>query len=90
MVVRDLSMLHDVQALAAEVGLALSFVYIVSLGLTITTQAQLDAVWGVARDVQPLACVRHVPAKAHNLTFRVGTRLAREEPDVYKALRTIE
>ena len=88
-VVPDLSILHNVEALAADVGLAVSFVYIVSLGLDITTQQQLDAVRGVPGDLQPLACLRHEAAKAQKLTFRVGARLALDQPDVLRAIRRI-
>ena len=86
-VVPDLSILHNVEALAADVDLAVSFLYIVSLGLDITAQQQLGAVRGVPSNLQPLACVRHVPAKAEKRTFRLGARL---QPDVRRAFRRIE
>ena len=45
-VVPDLSMFHDLDMLAADVDLAVSFLYIVSFGVEITTKTQLDAVQG--------------------------------------------
>ena len=89
-VVPDLSILHDVDALAGSLDLVVSLVYIVSLGLDITTQRHLDAAGGVPRNLQPLACVRHVPAKETALTFRVGARLVLEHADVHRALRRIQ
>ena len=88
-VVPHLSMLHDVDVLAGSLDLTICLLYIVALGLDITTQRHLDAAGGVPRDVQPLACVRHVPAKETKLTFRVGAALAIEQPDVHRALRRI-
>ena len=42
-VVPDLKLLHDEDALAGDVDLAVSFLYVVALGLDITTQANLAA-----------------------------------------------
>ena len=89
-IVPDLSILHDAGALAESPDLAVCFLYIVSLGLTITTQKHWDAARGVAPNLQPLACVRHVAAKTIATRFRVGKRLKTEQPDVHKALRRIK
>ena len=50
-VVPDLSVLHDVDRLAADVDLAVSFLYIVSLGVDIATQTQLSVVQGVPQRI---------------------------------------
>ena len=78
-VVPDLSTLHDVDVLAGSLDLTICLLYIVALDLDITIQRHLDAAGGVPSDVQPLACVRHVPAKETQLTFRVGAALAIEQ-----------
>ena len=89
-VVPDLSILHDVDMLASNVDLAISFLYIVSFGLTTTTKSLLDAVQGAPRRLSPQHCVRHVPAaEAQKLTFFIGPRLSVEQPDVETALRRI-
>ena len=88
-VVPDLSILHDLDALAATVDLAVSLLYIVSFGVTTTTKTQLAAVQGVPRRLSPQHCVRHVPAQAKKVTFCVGPRLSVEHEDVQKALQRI-
>ena len=93
-IVPDLSILHDAEALAGSPDLAVCLLYIVSLGLDITTQKHWDAARGVPRNLQPLACVRHKPVafptnKTDHTVFRVGARLKREQPDVHRALRRI-
>lgn len=89
-VVPDLSLLHDVDALAAEVDLAVSVFYIVSLGVGITTQTQLADVQGSPRRLDVQHCVRHVSASGlKEVRFCVGPRLAVEAPDVHSALRRI-
>ena len=89
-IVPDLSILHDAEALAGSPDLAVCLLYIVSLGLDITTQKHWDAARGVPRNLQPLACVRHVPlVKEEHITFSVGARFKDEQPDVKKALRRI-
>ena len=60
-IVPDLSILHDAEALAGSPDLAVCLLYIVSLGLDITTQKQWDAARGRPENLTPLACVRHVP-----------------------------
>jgi hypothetical protein len=88
-VVPDLALLHDVDALAANVDLVVSFLYVVSLGLDITTKTQLAAVQGVPRRLSPHHCVRHVPAHGEEVAFCVGARLRLEQEDVHRALRRI-
>ena len=69
-IVPDLSILHDAEALAGSPDLAVCLLYIVSLGLDITTQKHWDVARGVPRILQPLACVRHAPlAKEEHVTF---------------------
>ena len=88
-IVPNLTSLHDADALAGSQDLVVCLLYIVSLGLTITTQKHWGAARGVAPNLQPLACVRHVAAKTTDTRFRVGTRLEIEQTDVHKALRRI-
>ena len=89
-IVPDLSILHDADALAGSLDLAVCLVYIVSLGLSITTQKHWDAARGRPENLTPLACVRHVPlARQEHITFQVGKRLRIEKPDVHRALRSI-
>ena len=72
-VVPDLAMLHDEDLLSSDVDLAVSFLYIVSLGVLTTTTAQLAAVGGIPRHLTPQRCVRHVSASMEeNVTFCVG------------------
>ena len=86
-IVPDLSILHDAEALAGSPDLAVCLLYIVSLGLDITTQKHWDAARGVPRNLQPLACVRHVPlVKKTHITFSVGARFKDEQPDVKKCV----
>ena len=64
--------------------------YIVSLGLSITTQKHWDAARGRPENLGPLACVRHVAlARKECITFQVGSGLRIEKPDVHRALRSI-
>jgi hypothetical protein len=88
-VVPDLSMFHDVDMLAADVDLAVSFLYIVSLGVEITTKTQLAAVQRDPRRLSPLQCVRHIPALTQKTTFCVGPRVSIEQEDVRRALERI-
>ena len=91
-IVPDLSILHDAGALEQSPDLVVCLLYIVSLGLDITTQKQWDAARGV-RNLQPLACVRHVPlcrpANGETKFFRLGSRLKTEQQEVSKAFRRI-
>ena len=68
---------------------AVSLLYIVSLGVDITTQAQLAAVNNVPQRLSPQNCVRHVPAKKNEIAFCVHPRLDREHRDVLQALKRI-
>ena len=88
-VVPDLSILHNVDALAADVELAVSFLYIVSLGVDVATTAQFASVNGVPRLLQPLARVHHLAAIKTNYTFFVGSQLSIEQEDLPRALRCI-
>ena len=87
-VVPDLKLLHDEDALAGDVDLAVSFLYVVALGLDITTQANLaaDPVRHTPRNLTPAHCVRHMPAIKSNVTFCLGPAIDR---DVKKALKRL-
>ena len=88
-VVPDFSLLHDVTALAADVDLAVSFLYIVLLGVDITTHKQLLAAQGVPRHLSSQQRMRHVAANKQKVAFCVGPRLRIEHEDVGRALRRI-
>ena len=88
-IVPDLSMLHNVDALSADVDLVVSFLYIVSLGVDVSTTTQLAAAMGCPRRLSSLQRVRHVAAVSTKFTFFVGSRLRIEEEDVLKALSLI-
>ena len=78
-VVPDLAFLHDEDALAGDVDLAVSFLYTVALGLDITTQANLAADpvqhTPIGNRLTPEQCVRHVPAITREVTFHLGPAL---------------
>jgi len=88
-VVPDLSMLHDLDVLASDEDLAVSFLYIVSLGVEITTKTQLAAVQGNPARLSRLQCVRHIPALKQETTFCVGERISIEQEGVLTALKRI-
>jgi hypothetical protein len=90
-IVPDLTMLHDVDLLSSDIDLAVSFLYIVSLGVLTTTTAQLAAVHGIPRELKPQGCVHHAPAAANtqNVTFCTTKFLRHAHADVYKALKHI-
>ena len=88
-VVPDLALLHDVDALAANVDLAVSFLYIVLLGAVVAAKAWLSSVQGVPRRLASQHCVHHARAGTQTLTFFVGERLRLEQADVHTALRRI-
>ena len=89
-VVPDLAMLHDQDLLSSDIDLAVSFLYIVSLGVLTTTTAQLAAVQGIPRKLKPQGCVHHVPAASSaNVTFIVTRYLREAHVDMYKALKHI-
>jgi len=88
-VVPDLKLLHDEDALAGDVDLAVSFLYVVALGLDITTQANLaaDPVQHTPRRLTPEHCVRHIPAiTRQKVTFCLGPAI---DHDVKKALKRL-
>ena len=88
-VVPDLAFLHDEDRLAGDVDLTVSFLYIVSLGVDITTQAQLAAhpVLNIPNRRSRAQCVQHDPACGENVTFCLGPHL---DADVKKALKRIK
>ena len=73
-IVPDLSMLHDVDALAADVDLVVSFLYIVSLGMDVATTTQLAIVGGVPSRLSSDQRVLHVAAVNNEYTFFRGSR----------------
>ena len=87
-VVPDLKLLHDEDALAGDVDLAVSFLYAVGPGLDITTEAILaaDPVQHFPRRLTPEHCVRHIPAIKSKVTFCLGPAI---DYDVAKALRIL-
>ena len=86
-VIPDLAILHDVDALAADVDLVVSFLYIVLLGLDVATKTQFGAVGGSPQRLKHKAC--HEAAQKEKVTFCVGPRLKVEHEDVDKALKRI-
>ena len=88
-VVPDLAILHDVQALAADEDLALSFLYTVWLGKDVSTSAQLSAVLGRPRQLPLQHGVRHVPAIANHVTLFISKRFATEHARVHRVLRQL-
>ena len=84
-VVPDLAFLHDVDRLAADEDLAVSFLYIVALGVDTTTQANLAVAQGVPQRLTPQLCVRHAAAMERTVYCSVNPRLAL----VQKALKRI-
>ena len=71
-VVPNLSLLHHVDKLAAEVDLAVPAFYTVSLGVDVTTQTQLAVVNGFPRRVVVQHCVRHVPVSFSRSQLCIG------------------
>ena len=89
-VVPDLAMFHDQDLLSSDIDLAVSFLYIVSLGVLTTTRAQLAAAHGKPRHLKPHCCVHHVPAaRGENVTFCVTRNIRETHADMYKALKRI-
>ena len=89
-VVPDLTLLHDEDALAGDVDLAVSFLYVVALGVDITTRANLAAApeKHTPRSLTPEHCVRHIPAikSDSKVRFCLGPAL---DHDVRKALKRL-
>ena len=88
-VVPDLAILHDVQALAADEDLALSLLYIVLLGKDVSTTAQLSVVHGRPRQLTLQDCVRHEPAIARHETLFTSARFAIEHGTLHRALKEL-
>ena len=88
-VVPDLAILHDVQALAADEDLAVSLLYIVLLGKDVTTIAQLSVVQGRPSKLPLQDCMRHAPAMARHETLLTSTRFAIEHRTVHRVLREL-
>ena len=88
-VVEDLAILHDVASLAADVDMAVSFLYIVAFGLDVVTRSQLAAASYVPGRLLPSQYLRHVRVCETKATFRVEERLDVEFPSVRAALRRI-
>ena len=88
-VVEDLAILHDVASLAADVDMAVSFLYIVAFGLDVVTRSQLAAASYVPSRLLPSQYLRHVRVCETKATFRVEERLDVEFPSVRAALRRI-
>ena len=61
-VVEDLAILHDVASLAADVDVAVSFLYVVALGLDVVTRSQLAAASYVPGRLLPSQYLRHCRA----------------------------
>ena len=91
-VVRDLAVLHDAATLAADADMAVSFLYIVALGLDVVASAQLEAVQYAPGKLLPSHCLRHKRAccEGKATLFFVEERLDVECPSVRSALRRIQ
>ena len=61
-VVRDLAILHDGASLAADVDVAVSFLYVVAFGLDVVTRSQLAAASYVRGRLLPSQYLRHARA----------------------------
>ena len=85
-VVPDLSILHNVDTLAADVDLAVSFLYIASLGFSVATSTQLATVQGAPNILSTQRFVRHVSALRKMYSFCVGPRLKVAQEDMHRAL----
>ena len=79
-VVRDLAVLHDAATLAADADMAVSFLYIVALGLDVVASAQLSAVGYAPGSLLPSQCVRHTRACEGKAKLFVEDRLNVEFP----------
>ena len=88
-VVRDLAILHDGASLAADVDVAVSFLYVVAFGLDVVTTAQLVAAGYVPARLLPSHYLRHARACEQSATLRVEKKLGVEFPSVRVALRRI-
>ena len=88
-VVRDLSVLHDVAALSASADTAVSFLYLVALGLDVVTEAQLADVGYFPPRLSPTQYLRHARACEKKTTLVLGRQLDVESLAVPRAFRNI-
>ena len=89
-VVPDLAILHDAGALAADVDVAVSYLYVVALGVDVVTETQLAAVGYVPGRLSSTQYLRHARAcETTSATLTVADRLDVECPAVRAALRRI-
>ena len=90
-VVPDLPFLHDAEALAANVDVAVSFLYVVTLGVAVVTESQLAAVGCFPGRLSATQYLRHARAceTTRATTVRLAERLSSAEPCVKTALRYI-
>ena len=90
-VVEDLGVLHDVEALSADEDLAVGFLYVVLRGLDVTTKPMLSAAGGRPRSLAPLHCVCHVPVSGGQpaLRFWLAPGFVVERAQASKALRNL-
>ena len=90
-VVPDLPFLHDVGALAANVDVAVSFLYVVTLGVAVVTESQLAAVGYFPGRLSATQYLRHARAceTTSATTVRVAERLHLVEPAVKASLQRI-
>jgi len=89
-VVPDLAILHDAGALAADVDVAVSYLYVVALGVDVVTETQLAAVGHVPGRLSSTQYLRHARAcETTSATLTVAERLDVEFPAVRAALRRI-
>lgn len=90
-VVPDLPFLHDAGALAADVDVAVSFLYVVTLGVAVVTESQLAAVGYVPGRLSATQYLRHARAceTTSATTVRVAERLHLVQPAMKAALLRI-
>ena len=88
-IARNLSILHDVIALAADVDLAVSVFYVVAFGAAVVTATHFVAAHCSPWRVPPQHIAYHVPALKTKFAFALGDRLATEHPDVRRALKRV-
>ena len=88
-VVRDLSVLHEAETLAGDADMAVSFLYVVALGLDVVASAQLSAVSYTPARLLPSQCLRHARACTEKANLFVEKRLHDVFPSVRSALARI-
>ena len=88
-VVPDLAFLHDVDRLAANEDLAVSFLYIVAMGVAVVTRANLELARGAPNRLPPGHCLRRQPAaKDRKVVFCVHPRLSLARKALKRISRT--